>query len=228
LGFGAFRFIFEEMMPKGIVITLAAVLELTFASSGEQIFFQENFENGLDSGWKKVEFEGETSHRILKEGSNAVLNASAQSSASGLAIKLNRVRPQSAILSWRWKIDRIPEGGSDDKIQTFDHTARVFVAFKTLVGPPRTINYVWANELVPGRTFHHPNSGRSRFIVLQSGNSGAGKWIAEKRDIAADWKQLFGGGDVPDIVAIGFMTDSDGTKTNVTGWYDDFKLGSRD
>ena len=186
--------------------------------------FFENFESGLRPVWKKVEFEGETRHEIEKEGSNSVLKATAESSASGLAVKLDGLNPEGATLSWRWKIDRVPQGASDDKKKTFDHTGRLFVAFKTRVGPPRTINYVWANQVAVGKTFHHPSSGRSRFIVLQHGNEKAGGWLEEKRNIEADWKKLFGDDDVPEIVGLGFMTDSDGTRSKVTGWYDDIRL----
>lgn len=132
--------------------------------------------------------------------------------------------PGGVTISWRWKIDRVPPGGSEDVKKTFDHTARLFVAFKTFLGPPRSINYVWANQLPIGKTFHHPSSGRSRFIVLQSGNAKAGQWLMERRRIEADWKLLFGDDDVPEIVGIGLMTDSDGTGATVTGCYDDIVL----
>ena len=197
------------------------------SKGGPEAGFHENFESGLRPIWKKVEFEGETRHEIAKEGSNSVLKATAESSATGLAVKLDRLKAEGAMLSWRWKIDRVPPGGSDDKKKTFDHTGRLFVAFKTRVGPPRTINYVWANQVAVGRTFHHPSSGRSRFIVLQYGNEKAGRWLEEKRNIEADWKKLFGGDDVPEIVGLGFMTDSDGTQSKVTGWYDDIRLSVR-
>lgn len=103
------------------------------------------------------------------------------------------------------------------------HRAR-FRRVKTFLGPPRTINYVWANQVPVGQTFRHPSSGRSRFIVLQSGNSRTNQWITETRDVARDWKQLFGDDDPPPIVGLGFMTDSDGTQTTVSGCYDDFIL----
>lgn len=188
------------------------------------IAFEERFENGLRPLWEKVEFTGETQHTIVKEGTNSVLKATAAKTASGLAVKLDRIEAAGATLTWRWKIDRTPPGGSEDKKKTFDHTARLFVAFKTGLGPPRTINYVWANKVPVGKTFHHPSSGRSRFIVLRSGDDHAGKWFQQERNIAADWKLLFGGDEVPDIVGLGFMTDADGTKTTVTGWYDDLRL----
>ena len=186
--------------------------------------FRENFEQGLRPIWQKVDFEGDTRYMIEKEGTNSVLRGTAQSAATGLAVKFDGFEPKGATLSWRWKIDKIPAGGSDDTKATFDHTARLFVAFKTRIGQPRTINYVWANTVPNGKTFEHPSSGRARFIVLNSGNTGVGEWHSFKRNIAADWKLLFDDDDPPEIVSLGFMTDSDGTKTTVQGWYDDFVL----
>ena len=201
---------------------LAALLGGVLA--GEKVEFREDFEQGLRPVWKKVEFEGNTRYTIQKEDANSVLKAEAKSSATGLAVKFDGIAAAGNTISWRWKIDRVPPGGSENVKSTFDHSARLFVAFKTRLGPPRTVNYVWANSVPAGKTFHHPSSGRSRFVVLQSGNGKAGQWIAEKRDVAADWKQLFQDDDVPEIVGIGFMTDSDGTGTQVTGWYDDIVL----
>jgi hypothetical protein len=203
-------------------VWLATAMVAIFA--GGKVEFKDDFEQGLRPFWQKVEFEDETRHTIEKEGTNSFLKASAEKSASGLAVKFDGIAPRGTTMTWRWKIDRIPPGGSDDVKKTFDHTARMFVAFKTRIGPPRTINYVWANTVPNGQTFHHPSSGRSRFVVLQSGNEKAGQWLAERRDLAADWQQLFGGKDVPEIVGLGFMTDSDGTKSKVTGWYDDIRL----
>ena len=189
-----------------------------------RVAFREDFENGVRPHWKKVEFEGETQYKIEKQGTNFVLRGTAEDAATGLAAKFDGLNPKGATLSWRWKIDKIPPGGSDDKKATFDHTARLFVAFKTRIGPPRTINYVWANTVPVGKTFNHPSSGRGRFIVLNSGNDGAGEWHTFKRNLSEDWKLLFGDDDPPEIVGLGFMTDSDGTKSTVTGWYDDIQL----
>jgi hypothetical protein len=208
---------------RWIAIVATGAVILTSSAAGQAVF-REDFERGLREHWKKVEFEGETQYLIEKDGTNSVLRGTAQSAATGLAVKFDGIEPKGSTLSWRWKIDKIPPGGSDDKKATFDHTARLFVAFKTLLGPPRTINYVWGNVVPPGRTFHHPSSGRSRFVVLNSGNAGAGEWHSFRRNIAADWKLLFGNDHPPEIVGLGFMTDSDGTESTVTGWYDDFEL----
>jgi hypothetical protein len=203
-------------------MTILLVAPAMIASGS--VLFLEDFETGLKPVWHKVEFKGETEYRITKEETNSFLQGHARSTASGLAVKLDSVPAKNAVLSWKWKIDQVPPGASENDIKTFDHTARLFVAFKTLIGPPRSINYVWANQGGTGSTFHHPSSGRSRFIVLESGNENAGKWMNEKRDITKDWKLLFGDEATPAIVGVGFMTDSDGTKTDVTGSYDDIEV----
>lgn len=189
----------------------------------ESPLFLENFEKGFHD-WQPVKFEGRTSYRVVREGTNHFLLAQADRSASGLGVQFEEALDPNLVFSWKWKIDQIPPGGSDDTKSTFDHTARLFVAFDTFLGPPRTINYVWANDAKTGSTYHHPSSGRSRFIVLDSGNRQAGQWLSHSRDLAADYLLLFGDEDPPDIVAIGLMTDSDGTGTTVTGCYDDLLL----
>ena len=204
-------------------VFVLAVLVVSSAESTETTLFKEDFESGLRPLWKPVKFSGQTKYRIVREGSNSFLEGKAESSATGLAAEVKDLSPRAEI-SWKWKIDKVPPGASDDSKNTFDHTARLFVAFKTLVGPPRTINYVWANNVPAGKTFNHPSSGRSRFISLESGNAKAGQWISEKRNIVQDWKTLFGDDDPPRIVGLGFMTDSDGTESIVTGCYDDIVL----
>ncbi|MBI3879088.1 MAG: DUF3047 domain-containing protein [Verrucomicrobia bacterium] len=186
--------------------------------------FEENFSTGLSALWKPVDFTGRTQYTVVGEGTNAWLAAHAVKSASGLAREV-RFKPAAKFrLTWRWKIDRCPPGGSEDVKATFDHTARIFIAFEARLGPPRTVNYVWANQLAVGATFNHPSSGRARFIVLQSGDAKAGPWQSESRDVAADWKKLFGDLEMPDLVGIGLMTDADGTAADVTGGYADFRL----
>jgi hypothetical protein len=190
-------------------------------------FFSEDFEKGIGKRWEPVKFEGVTDYSTVKEEGGAVLQARANGVASGLGAKVNIPIKSGTNLSWRWKIDHTPKGGSEDEKKTFDHVARLFVAFKTMVGPPRTINYVWANHVAAGKTFHHPSSNRSRFIVLESGDAKAGRWIKYSRDLAADWKLLFGDDEAPNVVGIGLMTDSDGTKTTVTGFYDDLVISRK-
>lgn len=206
-----------------IIVILGVVAQTCFAQD-TKIIFAETFENGLTRKWEPVDFEGKTSYSIATEGTNKFLLARAEKSASGIATKLEDSIEPNLVLSWKWKIDKIPPRSSDDEKRTFDHTARIFVAFDTFIGPPRTVNYVWANDAKAGSTFDHPSSGRGKFIVLETGNEKAGQWLEYSRDVGADYKMLFGDDDPPDVVAVGLMTDADGTQTTVTGGYDDLVL----
>jgi hypothetical protein len=203
------------------VLVLAVVLNCSLRAD---VLFTETFDQGLTKRWAPREFEGTTTYQVVTEGENKVLRAVANQAASGLGAELSLKPGGKMTLSWRWKIDQIPPGGTDQKIESFDHTARLFVAFNTLIGPPRTINYVWANNVKKGARYDHPSSSRAKFIVLQAGNEKAGEWVSEERDLLADWRTLFGNGKIPEIVAIGLMTDSDGTRSKVTGFYDDISL----
>ena len=203
-------------------IVIAGLLQTSIFGAD---LFSEDFEQGLGKRWEPKKFEGITQYKPTKEQGNTVLEGRANGTASGLGVKVNVPVKDGTTFSWRWKIDQIPKGGSEDEKKSFDHTARLFVAFKAL-GVPRTINYVWGNELPAGKVFHHPSSNRARFIVLESGNGKAGQWQSYSRDLAKDWKSLFGDDDPPNVVGIGLMTDSDGTQTSVTGFYDDLKISS--
>ena len=133
-------------------------------SRGQQILFKEDFEKPLGDRWKQVKFGEPTDYRVVTENSNACLKASANGSASAFATKVD-IKPASAMtLHWRWKISSCPTNASDDTLATFDHTARVFVSFETFIGPPRTVQYVWANRAKVNSTFDHPSSSRAKFI----------------------------------------------------------------
>lgn len=210
-----------------LILGLAPATVLLRGADPTTVLFQEGFENGLSKSWKDLPFEGETKYEIVHEGTNAVLRARARSSASGLIREVNVPSTPRVIFRWRWKIEKVPEGGTETDMKSFDHAVRLFVAFRSGLGPPRTINYVWSNQFEINTTFHHPRSSRSRFMVLERGNQQAGRWITETRDITADWKRLFQEKMPARIQAIGLMTDSDGTRTEIDGFYDDLSLFTR-
>lgn len=219
--FSAFRLV--------IIFAFGWMLAQTARCSDSRPLFGEDFSKTITERWKPLpfDFDPPTDYRVIIENSNACLRGFARGDASALAVKLDLASSNATTFSWRWKISGCPTNGSDDKTKTFDHAGRVFVAFDTFIGPPYSINYVWANVAPTNATFNHPISSRSRFIVVESGNTRAGEWLAEKRDLQQDWQRLFGDKAMPKIVGIGVFTDSDGTKVPLTGWYDDIRLEGR-
>ncbi len=205
-----------------------AVLFLALAlgrAAAEQVLFAENFARGLSNGWANVAFfKTPTDYSVGRDGTNFYVRGVAEKACSALSIKLNLAPPAKLKLRWRWRIDGVNPNGSERDLKKFDHAARVFVAFDTLIGPPRTLNYTWANVEPPGTVLEHPKSGRAQIFVLESGNAKAGQWIAEERDVAADWKKVFPDRPMPKIVGLGVMTDSDSLGMKLVGDYTDIAL----
>lgn len=92
--------------------------------------------------------------------------------------------------------------------------------------PAATVCYIWDTRLAPGTLLASPFTGRLRYIVLQSGNDRVGRWIAEKRDLAADFKRAFGAESptVPPLVALAVGADADNTKGHSRGFVADVTL----
>ena len=217
------------IFPNNTLLTLliSLCLSANLARAQTRILFQETFEPKTTNHWQQVKFEALTDYQIVQQETNHVLSARSQRAASAFATKLEIPSGTNLFFSWRWQIDRCPTNGSDTKAKTFDHTGRIFVAFDTFIGPPKVINYVWANHSASNAVFDHPLSSRTKFITIRTGNTDAGKWWSESRSLGADWARLFPGEKMPKIVGIGVFTNSDGSEAPVQAWYDDVLLEIR-
>jgi len=194
-------------------------------ASADKVLFASDFSHGLAQGWQNVAFFKKlTDYEVRREGTNFYLLGVADKGCSALSLKLNLVPPHQLKLRWRWRIDSVVTNGSERELAKFDHAARVFVAFDTFIGPPRTLNYLWANVEPAGTILDHPKSSRAQLIVLESGNGKAGQWIAEERDVTADWQKVFPGQPLPKITGLGVMTDGDSLGAKLTGAYADIEL----
>jgi hypothetical protein len=191
------------------------------------VLFSEYFEQGVSNRWQQVKFGAPTDYHVVRDGTNCFLQASADKSCSAFSVKLNIKPPEKLTLRWRWKIDGVATNGSERVVSKFDHAARVFIAFDTFIGPPRSLDYIWGNEEKVGTILAHPLSGRTQLLVVESGNARAGKWISEERDVTADWKSCFGQKAMPKIIGIGVLTDGDSLGCKLTGDYADIELISK-
>lgn len=211
---------------KQFLLLLAVIgLATGRTAAAEKLLFAEYFSHGLTNGWENVAFFKTPSiYTVARDGTNFCVQAVAEKTCSALSHKLDLAPAGKLTLRWRWKIDGVNPAGSERDLKKFDHAARVFVAFDTLIGPPRTLNYMWANVEKIGTVLEHPKSGRAQIFVLESGNARTNQWLTEERDLTADWKRVFGDKPMPKLVGIGLMTDSDSLGKKLTGSYADIEL----
>ncbi len=141
-----------------------------------------------------------------------------------------------AHLAWSWRIEKPLENADLREKRGDDTSVKVGVFFDMAMEnvpfadrqllrlarsktsdpvPTATICYVWDAKLPAGTTLDNAYTRRLRYVVVESGNDRLDKWVAEKRDVAADFTKLFSdenGQVVPPIVGVAVGADADNTK----------------
>ena len=92
--------------------------------------------------------------------------------------------------------------------------------------PTATVCYVWDSRLPAGTALDSPFTRRLRYIVLQSGMSRLDQWVAERRDLAADYLKVFGSesASVPPIIGVAVGADADNTKSRSVAYVSELVL----
>ena len=154
---------------------------------------------GAPSGWAVEKKVGSPSLKMEKDGENYYLRLLSNGNSSFGARTSARVNVKEyPIISWRWKVNKMPVGGDVRKKTADDQALQVYVAFKE-TGFPAALNtpvigYIWDNEAPKGWSGRSTQIGGDmmRYIVLRNKTDKTGQWYTERRNIYDDYKNLFG------------------------------------
>ena len=150
-------------------------------------------------------------------------------------------------LSWRWRLEvpllssNLREKGGDDtavKVCVFfdEPLEQISFAERQLLRvargrasepvPAATVCYVWDTTLAPGTVLDNAFTRRVRYLVLESGSAKRNQWVAERRDVDADFKRLFGAESpaVPPVIGIAVGADADNTASRSVAYVADVAL----
>ncbi len=120
-------------------------------------------------------------------------------------------------LNWEWKVTELPVGGSFLNKNTDDQAAQVYVSFGSLsfFNKPfvKAVGYYWSSTVPVGTEGECPTWSKSRAIVLRSGKEDLGQWKREKRNLAEDYRRLFGDEAPSSASALRLYTNSQHTET---------------
>ncbi|MCA1773253.1 MAG: DUF3047 domain-containing protein [Halomonas sp.] len=170
--------------------------------------------------WPTRSFDGETHYQIVEKDGANVLQAQSQGQASARYLEREIDLNETPYLHWCWQVDSIfPELDETSKAGD-DYPARVYVARKTGLLPwqVESVNYVWSSTQDAGSTWTNAFTDRAELMALQGGTSRMGEWVAEVRDIRADFATLFGD-SVTTIDGVALMSDGDNSGNNATAWF---------
>ena len=173
---------------------------------------------GVPQGWQLKEKRGDADFTVIKEGHISALRLRRKDTSFALQRKVD-VNPQDyPLISWKWKVTKLPVGGDGRDANTDDQAAQLFVAFSN----SNVISYLW-DTTAPQGLIEVPWSYpfvTVKAIVLRSGHSETGKWITETRNAYEDYKKLFGD-DPPEIAAVRIQINSQHTDTSGESFFAD-------
>lgn len=176
-------------------------------------------EPSLD-GWKERSFAGNTDYRIVNADGINVLMGHTQGQASILYREQTIDLATTPVINWSWKVDRTYTGIDEQTKSGDDFPARLYVAAKTGFLPWETlaINYVWASDTETGASWTNPFTENAKMLAVQSGSDQVGQWTMQSRNVAEDFKQLFGQ-EIDELSGFAVMVDGDNTRQEATAWF---------
>jgi hypothetical protein len=134
------------------------------------------------------------------------------------------------LLSWAWNVSRLPAGGDVRVPGRDDQAAGVYVVFPRWPSPRTSsdvIGYVWDTGAPVGTRLPHPKAPNVRIIVVESGSQRLGEWLRQQRNVAEDYRALFGR-QPPRAGTVGLAIDSNDTQSEAEALFGELAFARPD
>lgn len=178
------------------------------------------FSSGSLASWEERSFKGNTHYELVQDNGVQVLKGQTRGQASVLYKERSIDLDKTPIVNWSWKIDKTYDGIDERTRGGDDYPARLYVVAKVGFLPWETlaINYVWASNTEIGESWKNPFTDKAIMVVVDSGDMNAGKWTMHSRNVAQDFKNLFGK-NIDEINGYAVMVDGDNSGQEATSWF---------
>ena len=142
----------------------------------------------LPSDWQITMNHGKPEISVCKE-TESCLHLRSVKSSFGLEHSVDVDPAQMPFLTWHWKVAQLPGGGDFRRASTDDQAAQLLVAFSD----KRILTYIWDSSAPKGTMQYASNIPLVRIyaVVCESGAAEANRWVAESRNLAADYEHAY-------------------------------------
>ena len=179
---------------------------------------------GIPEGWIGGQTWGLPQHDITIEENDGhrVLHLKSKIESSNIRkdIKGKINLKETPILEWSWKAVVLPKNGDCRKKSADDQAAQLYVVWTRFPEAMRSqvIGYIWDTTAPAGTIVSSEKTSTVTYVVMRSGTADLGKWITERRNVADDYKKIYGGQpDGPGIISIAI--DSDDTVSSAESFF---------
>ncbi|MEQ1889633.1 MAG: DUF3047 domain-containing protein [Alphaproteobacteria bacterium] len=232
---------------------VAAILlwqQATRAGAGENLMPLDAAIPAPPAPWRLVQFDRKipaTRYRVREWDGITAIEAIAERSMALLARPVSVDLAATPILCWRWRVDAPLITADMGAKAGDDYAARVYLSFRiatpdlsigtrmklslgrALYGPDTpdaALNYVWDNRNPAGTSRWNAYTDRARMVVVESGPDKAGVWVAERRDVQADFIEAFHILRVQ-LTSLAIASDTDNTGESAHAGFADFHFAPR-
>lgn len=174
--------------------------------------------HGVPPRWVS-ETWGRASHvdlTVERDDGRPVLHLRSQGDRATISLDLRgRVNlNETPILEWSWKVAELPRGGDARVKRTSDLAAQVYVVWPRAPAllRSRIIGYVWDATAPAGAVFKSAKTNTITYVVLRSGPAHLGAWVSERRNVAEDYRTIYGE-EPEDPGALSLSIDSNDTRS---------------
>ena len=178
--------------------------------------------DGIPLGWKLEKKKGKADIKIEKEGDNSYLHFVCNNSSFGINKEIEFKIEDFPILSWRWKVTKLPKGGDVRKKSSDDQAAQVYVAFPKFPAKVNTrlVGYIWENEAPKGSMVTSQQWSKLKYVVLRDKTDVLDQWVTERRNVYEDYKKLFEE-EPPKVGGFSLYINSQRTESTAESCFDD-------
>ena len=228
---------FPGKTPSGLAVLAGGLLFVCLSStplraiSIEEVVvgdFLQTEQQKVPQGWELSVHEGEPDLTLVPDGGGQALKLRSRLSSFSLTRAVDIDLKKTPYLEWQWKVTELPTGGDFRRPVTDDQAAQLIVVFSWGGLRQEVIMYMWDSTAPEGIASKVPSPPLYPFldlhaVVVRSGETQAGKWITERRDVVADYRRLFGR-EPEKIRGIRIQINSQHTKSQAEAYWRSVKF----
>lgn len=194
-------------------------------SVGDFVPSQNN--RGIPEGWQLKERSGVANVTLVQDQGRHALHLQSSNTSFSLQRELKADLGEFPVLTWDWKVTKLPTGGDFRRAKTDDQAAQLFVAFNRT----QSIVYLWDTSAPEGYTGAAlaPPLMSIKVVVVRSRPDKTGRWLTETRNVYEDYQKLFGPCVKPPVVSgMRIQINTQHTKTSAESFFADVKFKKKD
>jgi hypothetical protein len=209
-------------LQKWISVLVAVLVCPALGRAADQVaitdFSSKIDASGIPAGWQVKERSGKADFAVVQDDGLAVVRLRSANTSFSLQKEVDVDLKQYPLLTWKWKVTKLPAGGDFRKSDTDDQAAQLFLAFSKT----RAIVYLWDTTAPQGASGDAvaPFFMSIKAVVVRSGSTESGSWFTETRNVYDDYRKLFGeepGG----VLGVRMQINSQHTETSAESYFAD-------